>query len=178
MSSNLFVISGCSGAGKSTLLAELSARGHAVFEEPGRQVVKEQLASGGDGLPWVNAGKFTELCIERALAQHTSAEKSQALAFFDRSLVDALNALEVLRLPIPQHFARAVEEVRYAQRVFMTPPWPAIYRTDTERRHSFTEAVQEYERLTKFYARNGYDVVLLPNVAPAARADFALAHLG
>ena len=44
------VISGCSGGGKSTLLAELGARGYAVFEEPGRAIVKEQLVSGGDAL--------------------------------------------------------------------------------------------------------------------------------
>jgi predicted ATPase len=177
MTSKLFVISGCSGAGKSTLLAELGARGHAVFEEPGRQTVKEQLAAGGDGLPWADAGKFTELCIERALAQHAAAEKVQGLAFFDRSLIDALNALAVLQLPVPARFAHAVERVRYASLVFMTPPWPEIYRTDAERRHSFTEAVQEFERLTKFYARKGYDVVLLPNAAPAARVDFILGKL-
>jgi predicted ATPase len=35
------VLSGCSGGGKSTLLAALQRRGFAVFEEPGRQIVKE-----------------------------------------------------------------------------------------------------------------------------------------
>src|SRR5690349_20035932 len=39
----LVIISGCSGGGKSTLLADLARRGHAVREEAGRQVVKEQL---------------------------------------------------------------------------------------------------------------------------------------
>lgn len=177
MTYKLIVISGCSGAGKSTLVAELSARGHAVFAEPGRQVVKEQLAADGDGVPWADAGKFTELCIERALAQHAAASKVDALAFFDRSLVDALNALEVLQLPLPARFARAVEEVRYARRVFMTPPWPEIYRTDAERRHSFTDAVEEFRRLTAFYARHGYEVVMLPKVATAARAEFVLGNI-
>lgn len=175
--STLVVISGCSGAGKSTLLGELAARGYSVFEEPGRQVVKEQLASGGQGLPWSDAGKFTELCIERAVAQH-AAKGGQGLAFYDRSLVDALNALEVLDLPVPDRFAGAVARVRYAQRVFMTPPWPEIYRTDTERKHSYTEAVQEFESLIRFYARHGYEVVMLPELPPPARADFVLANLG
>lgn len=178
MTSTLIVISGCSGAGKSTLLAELGARGHAVFEEPGRQVVKEQLALGGDGLPWADAGKFTELCIERGLAQVGAGQSGGGLAFFDRSIVDALNALEVLGLPVPARFADAVARVRYHDRVFMTPPWPEIYRTDAERRHSYTEAVQEFERLRKFYSRYGYEVAMLPQVAPAARAEFILANIG
>ena len=40
----LVVLSGCSGGGKSSLLTELGRRGFGAFEEPGRQVVKEQIA--------------------------------------------------------------------------------------------------------------------------------------
>ncbi len=43
------VLSGCSGGGKSTLLAELGRRGFRTFAEPGRQIVKEQTAIGGNG---------------------------------------------------------------------------------------------------------------------------------
>ena len=50
----LVVVSGCSGGGKSTLLAEMARRGYLVFPEPGRQIVKEELFIGGDGLPWDN----------------------------------------------------------------------------------------------------------------------------
>ena len=38
------VISGCSSGGKSTLVVELGRRGYAVVEEPGRRIVKEELA--------------------------------------------------------------------------------------------------------------------------------------
>ena len=48
-----FVVrSGCSGAGISSLLAKLGRRGFPIYEEPSRQVVKEQLYIGGDALPW------------------------------------------------------------------------------------------------------------------------------
>src|SRR5207247_10618853 len=50
----LVVLSGCSGAGKSSLLAELGRRGFPIYEEPGRQVVKEQLYIGGDAVRWGN----------------------------------------------------------------------------------------------------------------------------
>ena len=45
------VISGCSSGGKSTLIAELSRRGYAVVEEPGRRIVKEEMARNGLALP-------------------------------------------------------------------------------------------------------------------------------
>ena len=172
------VISGCSGGGKSTLLDELRVRGHQVFEEPGRQVVKAELARGGDGLPWADAGKFLALCIECAVAQVEEAMHGGSRhAFFDRSLVDAFNGLEVMGLAPPAGLADALAHWRYHRRVFMTPPWPEIFRNDVERRHSYTESVVEFERLVPFYGRHGYEVVMLPKIAPGPRADFLLAHL-
>jgi predicted ATPase len=57
---NRFILlSGCSGGGKSTLLAELAQRGFATIEEPGRRVVREELASGGDALPWIEVDPQT-----------------------------------------------------------------------------------------------------------------------
>lgn len=52
------IISGCSCGGKSTLLAELGQRGLATIEEPGRRVVREELASGGGALPWADMTAF------------------------------------------------------------------------------------------------------------------------
>jgi len=49
--SDFFVISGCSGGGKSSLLAELARRDFATIEEPGRRVVREELASDGEAVP-------------------------------------------------------------------------------------------------------------------------------
>jgi predicted ATPase len=149
-----------------------------VFEEPGRAVVKAELARGGDGLPWANVERFIMLVLELALAQALEAQRSGAgLSFFDRSVVDALNGLEVLGLATPTRFADALRQVRYHGRVFFTPPWGEIYRTDAERRHTFTEAVQEFERLKRFYARARYEVVLLPKVATEARVEFILSAL-
>lgn len=58
------VISGCSGGGKSALLAEVSSSGYALFEDPSRPNVKEQLTCAGDGLPWLDEGGIAELCAD------------------------------------------------------------------------------------------------------------------
>jgi len=64
---NRFIlISGCSGGGKSTLLDELARQGLATIGEPGRRVVRDELASAGDALPWIDALAFVRRIIAMA----------------------------------------------------------------------------------------------------------------
>ncbi|TBD05182.1 ATPase [Rhizobium leguminosarum] len=166
------LISGCSGGGKSTLLQELAARGHAVVEEPGRRIVSQELEGDGAALPWVDMAAFARRAIEMAIADHSAAREQTGWTFFDRGLVDAAAALQ--HLTGEQILEKLSVAHRYHQRVFLTPPWPEIYTTDPERRHGFDEAVAEYDRLAAIYPTLGYDVVTLPKIAVADRADFIL----
>ena len=168
------VLSGCSGGGKSSLLAELGRRGFPVFEEPGRQIVKEQAYIGGDAFPWQNPGKFLELCIYRAMHQMISAARSNQRSFFDRGIVDAFCGLEHMNQPVPEHLATAARKCRYHRKVFFMPPWREIFHNDDERRHSFDDGVAEYSRLLVTYLRLGYEVVEAPKLDIAARADFII----
>lgn len=170
------VISGCSGGGKSTLLAELKRRGHAVVEEPGRRIVREELAGDGAALPWVDAAAFARRAVAMALADRNAAERLEGWVFFDRGLVDAAAALEhATGEAALQRLGRAH---RYHQQVFLTPPWPEIYVNDPERPHGFEAARAEYERLVEAYERLGYAVSILPKTDVAARANVVLERLG
>ena len=167
------VISGCSSGGKSTLLAELGGRGHATVEEPGRRIVKQELASEGSALPWANGAAFARSVIELAVADRKAAADRPAVwVFFDRGLVDAAAALQHLTGEPTLDALR--QSHRYHRRVFLAPPWPEIYVTDPERRHGFDQAVAEYHRLLIVYPSLGYEVIRLPKVRAAARADFVL----
>ncbi|MDP1630722.1 MAG: AAA family ATPase [Caulobacter sp.] len=174
----LVVITGCSGGGKSSLLAELARRGHRVFEEPGRQIVREQDWLGGDALPWTQPLTFAELAVSRSVHNLVSAARLEGAAFFDRGVVDQLAGLERLGLAVPAVIANAAERCRYAETVFVAPPWPEIYRTDAERRHGFEGALAEYEVLLATYRRLDYRLVEIPRRDVAARADFVLGRLG
>jgi predicted ATPase len=166
------VISGCSGGGKSTLLDELKRRGHAVIEEPGRRIVRQELAGDGAALPWVDAAAFARRAVAMALADRTAAKALKGWVFFDRGLVDAAAALEhATGEAALEPLGRAH---RYHRQVFMTPPWPDIYVNDPERPHGFEAARAEYERLLEAYERLDYAVSILPKTDIAARADFAL----
>jgi predicted ATPase len=170
------MLSGCSGAGKSTLLAELAGRGFAVVEEPGRRIVREELAASGTALPWIDAAAFARKAMAVALADYLAAGQANAWVFFDRGLIDAAAAL--------QHLTRepALDRIgsvyRYHRRVFFTPPWPEIYVGDMERRHDLEAGVTEYDRLLDVYPSLGYEVIVIPKVGVSQRADFVLRTLG
>jgi predicted ATPase len=168
------ILSGCSGGGKSSLLEELARRGYHVVEEPGRRIVREETEQGGSALPWMDLAAFLRRAIEVSLADRNAAP-SQDWVFFDRGLIDAASALQhVTGEPILEELSR---QHRYYPQVFLTPPWPEIYSTDAERRHSFEKAVAEYDRLLKTYPILGYEAILLPKTGIRERADFVLETL-
>jgi predicted ATPase len=171
------VISGCSGGGKSSVLAELAARGFRTFAEPGRQIVKEQTAIGGDALPYVDDRAFGELCISRTMNRMIEAADADDHVFFDRSLIDPIAYFDHASLDVPAHWTRAAELFRFNAKVFLVPPWPEIFANDSERRHSFEDALAQYKTLPKIYERFGYAPVIVPKAPVAARADFILCAL-
>lgn len=164
------LITGCSGGGKSTLLAELAARGFSVVEEPGRRIVREELESKGDALPWVNLAAFAQRAIALSIEDHTAASQRAGWTFFDRGLVDAVAALQhATGEPLREDLLAGH---RYHSQVFLTPPWPEIYENDAERKHRLADAIAEYERISALLPKLGYEVVILPKVSVSERADF------
>jgi predicted ATPase len=170
-------ISGCSGGGKSSVLAELAARGFRTFAEPGRQIVKEQTAIGGDALPYVNDRAFGEMCVSRTMNRMIEAADADDYVFFDRSLIDPIAYFDHAGFDVPAHWTRAAEMFRFNAKVFLVPPWPEIFANDAERKHCFAEAVAQYKTLPQTYERFGYRPVTVPKALVADRADFILRSL-
>lgn len=169
------VITGCSGGGKSTLLDELARRGHITVPEPGRRIVQDQMARDGKALPWLDMEAFARLAMQVSLQDLAGTQTQDGWVFFDRGLVDAAVALsmsigvpvrELIDLPLPYH-----------TQVFIVPPWEEIYARDVDRQHDFEEAVAEYDRLRQVYPALGHELIELPKVSVAERADFVLATL-
>jgi predicted ATPase len=78
---------------------------------------------------------------------------------------------------VSRRWRRSLRSTGVHHRVFLAPPWPEIYVTDPERRHSFGVAVAEYQRLLEVYPSLGYEVMILPKVSIPERADFVLSKL-
>ncbi|MBK1696201.1 AAA family ATPase [Rhodovibrio salinarum] len=166
------ILSGCSGGGKSTLLAELQRRGFQTVEEPGRRIVAEEQRGAGKALPWVDLEAFARRAIEMASRDRQHMDGAQAWVFFDRGLVDAAVALEHATGIAASDTLRATD--CFHRQVFLTPPWPEIYKTDGARQHGMDDALEEYHRLLKAFDSLGYDTIILPKIDINGRADFVL----
>ncbi|MDF5753663.1 AAA family ATPase [Spongiactinospora sp. TRM90649] len=173
----LVVVTGGPGSGKSTLIDLLAAGGHARSAEAGRAIIRDQTAIGGPALPWGDRALFAELMLGWELRSYHAAQETAGPVFFDRGVPDVLAYLRLEGLPVPAHMRRAAERFRYARRVFLAPPWPEIYTTDTERKQTYEVAVQTYESVRATYLEYGYEPVPLPLVPPRERAGFVLRSL-
>jgi predicted ATPase len=174
---NFFIVTGCSGGGKSSIIDALKARGFLCVEEAGRQIVREQVAIGGDGTPWKDRTKFHELLLSRYVDLFRQINERTLPVFFDRALPELIGGMRSLKIPIPELYRLADRVYKYARKVFITPPWPEIFRTDPERRHSYEDALAEYRLLPDAYRELGYQVVEIPKAPVSERVDFILEHL-
>lgn len=173
---NFIIITGCSGGGKSTLIAELHRRGYATVEEPGRRVVARELANDGTALPWIDLAGFAREAIKLAEEDRCRMAAEERWVFFDRGLIDAFAALSFATGDDPVASALR-QSPQYNKSVFVVEPWPEIFVQDDERRHSFADAVEEFDRLSALYPRLGYGWIVLPRATVEDRADMVLATL-
>ncbi len=177
----LHVLTGGPGSGKSTLIAALAGAGVATSAEVGRQVIREQLAAGGDALPWADELAFAEAMWPREVAAQQSA-LAVALAtgqpvVLDRGAPDVVGFLRVSGLPVPSHIDAAARDTRYNPRIFLAPFWAEIYGHDAERKQSPDVAAATEAVMRATYADYGYTLVELPRAPVAERVAFVLDRL-
>lgn len=169
-----YILSGCSGGGKSTLLQELRRRGFPTFKEPGRQIVREEQQTGGSALPWVDPEAFGIKAIEMSVGAFDQAVSLDGPVFFDRSFIDAISFISSINGHLRPEHQSLIDTRRYADQVFLTPPWSEVFQNDAERQTSFDRAVEEYERLEMSFKEFGYDPIVLPKASVEDRAAFLL----
>lgn len=171
-----FVLTGGPGAGKSTLVAALAARGAHTFAEAGRSILRLQDAIAGPAHAARNPRDYAEAMLMWDMRSFAEAERLDGPAFFDRGVPDTIGYLRLVGRPVPPHVERAALAFRYADPVFVAPPWSDIYTTDSERRQAWGVAVATHDTVRGVYAELGYRLVDLPPVPVEQRADFVLAH--
>jgi len=174
---NFYVVTGCSGAGKSTIIEALKARGIPCVDEAGRQIVREQVRIGGDGTPWQDRIKFRDLLLSRYMYLFEQVTERTRPVFFDRGIPELIMFSWMLNVPFPEHHRAAARIYRYARKVFVTPPWPEIFKTDEERRHTYEDALAEYRLTPEAYREAGYQLVEVPKAPVPERVDFILEHV-
>ena len=174
----LHVVTGGPGSGKSTLIEALAAAGIATSAEVGRAIIKDELASGGTALPWIDHLAFAERMVVREVAAHQAALAGGKTVVLDRGVPDVVGFLNASKLAVPAHIDAAARACRYNSRVFIAPWWADIFTTDTERKQTGQEARDTFAVMVETYRAYGYTLVELPRATVADRAAFVLHHLG
>jgi predicted ATPase len=174
---NLFVVSGGPGAGKTTVLQELASRGYRFAPEIARQIIQEELQSGGTDLPWGDREAYTLRMLKRSVESYQSHTPAPRPTFSDRGIPDTLCYARLIGLANQESILDACLQYRYASVVFLAPPWKEIYETDNERKQDFAEAERTFEQMVQVYRECGYTILELPKTKPTTRADFILEQI-
>jgi predicted ATPase len=171
---NFHIFTGGPGVGKTTLLETLRARGYAGVDEVARQVLRQQVAIGGNANHDGNRARYRDLMLELAVRDFHAIHETMAPVFFDRGIPELSGYGNAPGEPDPPALTNAIAECRYNERVFLLPPWEAIYVHDDLRKHSFAHAVEVHELTSAVYRRHGYTIVEAPRVSVEERARFVL----
>lgn len=174
---HLFVITGGPGSGKSSLIAALAARGIATMPEAGRAIIRDQVARGGEALPWGDRMAFAEQMLGWELRSHRAAVALSGPVVLDRGVPDVIGYLRLCGLPVPASAERAAAAYRYNRTVFIAPHWPEIYAPDAERKQDEAEAAATHDMMAQVYWELGYQLEVLPRVELPSRVEFILAQI-
>ncbi|MDA0151072.1 AAA family ATPase [Vibrio sp. Makdt] len=171
---NLIVFTGGPGSGKTSVIDALKSQGYRCAPEVGRKVIKHQVEQQGSALPWLDKVAFRDEMVREELANYQAFEASDQLVFFDRSIVDSYGYSLLETLLIPESLLNSCNELAYNAKVFIFPPWEAIFVNDHERKQDFEEAVATYEKMVEAYTRFDYQLLEVPKSSVEERVEFIL----
>jgi predicted ATPase len=170
------VITGGPGAGKTTLLLALQARGYTIVGDSPRTIIQDRRRRGLSPRP--NAHEFAHQTLRMDIENFVHHAATPGYVFFDRSVLDALCGLHRV-VPLKENeLSMWLSKYQYCSKVFILPPWKAIYVSDDERNHTFEHAESVYGTLQEWYRRlDRYQVIEVPKVSVEERCTYLLQAL-
>lgn len=168
-----YVLTGGPCAGKTTTIDELARRGHPILAEPARLIIEEQLAAGRTIQEIVGSPEWLPSVVRRAYGQERLVPKGETF-FFDRALPDSLAYYALAHCPIDDFFRACLAEIRY-RKVFLLDL--VEYENDHARSETPEQAMIIHGEIRRAYTDQGYEVVEVPVLPVAERADYILARL-
>ena len=168
--SNLTILTGAPGSGKTAILGRLDNEFRCV-DEPAREVLAQQRATGGIGTWDQDPSLFVQLLLQRSIENYETARRSGDTVIFDRGVPDCV--VYAVRAGVdPSASLAATERCRYQPHVLFLEPWSDIYEIDEERIMSFDDTVSFSETLRDVYERSGYSLVDVSRGSVDDRAAF------
>lgn len=177
VTTHLHVVTGGPGAGKTSLALGLAQAGVATVGEGARTLIRQGVKATGID-PRADPAAFAEAMRVYDESAWETARENPVLTLFDRGLPDVLAFCRLEGIaPAPELLA-AIDRCRYAEEVFLLPPWPDIYATDAERFQSPDDAEASFRMLCDVYPACGYRLLEVPRLPIPERVAFVLARVG
>ena len=177
MQKEIIVIIGGPGTGKTTIIDGLLERGHCCYPEISREITLEAKKQGIEQLFLENPLLFSELLLEGRKKQHQQAlEEECDVVFIDRGIPDVLAYMHYIGDAYPAFFDEACREHKYTK-IFILPPWEAIYESDDARYENYEQATLIYKHLKETYESYGYNLIEVPKDTVDNRILFILDKL-
>ena len=166
------IVTGGPGAGKTALLLALQARGYTIVGDSARASIQERRRRGLSPRP--KAQEFARDVLRMDIENFDRHAATPGHAFFERGVLDAVCMLDQIT-PLRESELRGwLSKYPYCSKVFVLPPWEAIYATDAERDHTFEHAESVDRTVHEWYRRCGYQIFEVPKVSVAERCDYVL----
>lgn len=168
-----YVLTGGPCAGKTTTINELSKRGYPVLAEPARLIIDEKLAAGHTIEEIVSDPDWLPSVARRAHAQELEVPAGE-LFFFDRAAPDSIAYYRHFGKNEDEDLQNAVREPKY-RKVFLLDL--IDFRNDEARHEDPEEALVLHGLIREAYVSLGYEIIEVPVLPLAERADFILKNL-
>ncbi|MAN27554.1 MULTISPECIES: AAA family ATPase [Mesonia] len=170
------VILGGPGTGKTSVLNELAKRGYHCLPEVSREIIQQAQKEGIEQLFLTQPLLFSEKLLEGRIRQFHEAEEISAPVFIDRGIPDVTAYMDFKKEKYPDSFIEANKNYKYDQ-AFILPIWDEIYESDTERYENLQQAKDIEKHLMNTYEDLGYQLIEVPKLSIAQRADFIIDNL-
>ncbi|RYA23553.1 ATP-binding protein [Malaciobacter halophilus] len=174
--SNRIIFTGGPGSGKTSVIEFLSSLGYASAPEVGRKVIQTQVKFQGTALPWQDKIAFRDEMVLEEINNYESLG-NLVTTFYDRSIIDSYGYSKLEKIPVSNFLLTKCYELNYYRKVFIFPPWEAIYENDVDRKQDFNEAVATYYEMVSAYNKFAYELIEVPKVSVKERAEFILNNL-
>jgi len=169
------VVTGGPGSGKTTLLLALQARGYTIVGDSPRTIIQDRRRRGLSPRP--EAFEFVHEILRLDIENFVHHASTPGHVFFERGVLDALCGLDRVTPLNESELNRWLSKYQYCSKVFVLPPWKAIYVNDAERDHTFEHA-ESIDRIAQdWYRRCGYQVIEVPRISVTDRCTYMLQAL-
>lgn len=167
-----YAITGGPSTGKTTLIRELEKRGYKTVPEAARIYFERELAKGRT-IKEIRTDE--KLCQEEITKLKIETQKKldpNQVTFFDRGMHDSHAYLNYYGFEIADWVEQAMKSTHY-QKVFIPDTLP-IYEEDNVRTEDADFPAKINKQLRESYEKYGHEVIDVPVLPPAERAQFIL----